>query len=69
MIISLTCLLIRDPIVYSDSEMYNDYKELRKQAEENLYKVNKNKNNFMAITSIFMGRFLILYREIKKLLL
>lgn len=40
MIISLTCLLIIDPIIYSDSEIYKDYKQMRKQAEENLYKVN-----------------------------
>lgn len=39
MIISLTCLLINDPIIYSDSENYKDYIQLKKQAEENLYKV------------------------------
>uniref|UniRef100_A0A2S2QJM6 Sterol regulatory element-binding protein 2 n=1 Tax=Sipha flava TaxID=143950 RepID=A0A2S2QJM6_9HEMI len=41
MIISLTCLLIDDPIIYSDSENYKDYIQLKKQAEENLYKGNK----------------------------
>lgn len=39
MIISLTCLLISDPIIYSDSEAYKDYMLMRKQAEDNLYKV------------------------------
>lgn len=39
MIISLTCLLISDPIIYSDSESYKDYIQMRKQAEDNLYKV------------------------------
>lgn len=39
MIISLTCLLISDPIMYSDSEAYNDYLLIRKNAEDNLYKV------------------------------
>lgn len=39
MIISLTCLLISDPIIYSDSESYKDYLQMRKQAEDNLYKV------------------------------
>lgn len=39
MIISLTCLLINDPIIYSDSENYKDYIQLKKRAEENLYKV------------------------------
>lgn len=43
MIIGLTLLLIRDPIIYSDSEIYQDYKQLRKQAEENLFNVNKKK--------------------------
>lgn len=39
MIISLTCLLINDPIIYSDSENYQDYIRLKKRAEENLNKV------------------------------
>lgn len=39
MIISMTCLLISDPIIYSDSEAYKDYMQLRKQAENNLKKV------------------------------
>lgn len=41
MIISLTCLLISDPIVYSDSEAYQEYMQMRKQAELNLNKVSE----------------------------
>jgi hypothetical protein len=40
MIISLTCLLINDPIIYSDSEAYQEYIKIRKQAEDNLNKVS-----------------------------
>lgn len=43
MIISLTCLLISDPIIYSDSEAYKDYLQMRKKAEDNLYKVIKKR--------------------------
>jgi len=39
MIISLTCLLISDPIIYSDSEAYKEYVQVRKNAEDNLQKV------------------------------
>lgn len=39
MIISLTFLLISDPIIYSDSEAYRDYIQMRKQAEDSLNKV------------------------------
>jgi len=41
MIISLTCLLINDPIIYSDSEAYREYIKIRKQAEDNLNKVSE----------------------------
>jgi len=41
MIISLTCLLISDPMIYSDSEAYQEYMQIRKQAEDNLIKVSK----------------------------
>ncbi|XP_022182319.1 sterol regulatory element-binding protein 2-like isoform X1 [Myzus persicae] len=41
MIISLTCLLISDPIIYSDSETYQEYLQMRKQAEDNLNKGNR----------------------------
>lgn len=41
MIISLTCLLISDPMIYSDSEAYQEYMQMRKQAEDNLIKVSK----------------------------
>jgi len=41
MIISLTCLLISDPMIYSDSETYQEYVKMRKQAEDNLNKVSK----------------------------
>jgi len=41
MIISLTCLLISDPMIYSDSEAYQEYMRMRKQAEDNLIKVRK----------------------------
>lgn len=41
MIISLTCLLINDPIIYSDSEAYQEYIKIRKQAEDNLNKVSE----------------------------
>jgi hypothetical protein len=49
MIISLTCLLIDDPIIYSDSENYKDYIQLKKQAEENLYKVVAKYNIYIYI--------------------
>lgn len=39
MIISLTCLLVNDPVIYSDSEAYKDYVQMRKKAEDNLNKV------------------------------
>lgn len=39
MIISLTCLLVNDPVIYSDSEAYREYVEMRKKAEDNLNKV------------------------------
>ncbi|XP_060866530.1 sterol regulatory element-binding protein 2-like isoform X2 [Metopolophium dirhodum] len=41
MIISLTCLLISDPMIYSDSEAYQEYMQMRKQAEDNLIKGNR----------------------------
>jgi len=41
MIISLTCLLVNDPIIYSDSEVYQEYMQMRKQAENNLNKVSE----------------------------
>jgi len=41
MIISLTCLLISDPMIYSDSEAYQEYMQIRKQAEDNLIKVSE----------------------------
>ncbi|XP_050057621.1 sterol regulatory element-binding protein 2-like isoform X2 [Aphis gossypii] len=41
MILSLTCLLINDPIIYSDSEAYQEYIKIRKQAEDNLNKGNR----------------------------
>jgi len=39
MIISLICLLSSDPMIYSDSETYQKYIQIRKQAEDNLNKV------------------------------
>ncbi|XP_050529343.1 sterol regulatory element-binding protein 2-like [Daktulosphaira vitifoliae] len=41
MCISLICLLNNDPIVYSDSEAYQDYTQRRKNAKINLQKGNK----------------------------
>jgi len=41
MIISLTCLIISDPVIYSDSETYQEYMQIRKQAEDNLNKVSE----------------------------
>lgn len=41
MIISLTCLLISDPMIYSDSEAYQEYMQMRKLAEDNLIKVSE----------------------------
>lgn len=48
MIISLTCLLISDPIIYSDSEAYTNYLQIRKKAEDNLHKVNKKTYIFLS---------------------
>lgn len=39
MILSLTCLLISDPLIHSDSEAYQEYMQVRKKAEDNLNKV------------------------------
>jgi len=55
MIISLTCLLISDPIIYSDSEAYKDYIQMRKQAEDSLYKVIIILICFSIIINYFLG--------------
>lgn len=62
-IISLTCLLINDPIIYLDSEAYKEYLLVRKKAEENLNKVTIIVN--IRCTPIHLD--FNIYREIKKL--
>jgi len=63
MIISLTCLLINDPIIYSDSEAYKEYVQVRKKAEENLTKVTIIIESKYTLINFFSN----IYREIKKL--
>lgn len=64
-IISLTCLLISDPIIYSDSEAYKDYLQMRKKAENNLFKVIEKKKYFYNF--IIKNGFINICREIEKL--
>lgn len=55
MIISLTCLLISDPIIYSDSEAYNDYVQVRKRAENSFLKVIKIKKCLYLFVSVIVS--------------
>lgn len=70
MIISLTCLLVNDPVIYSDSEAYKEYIQMRKKAEDNLSKVITTiiQNNNVVICNFIITNFIsIVNREIEKL--